>query len=109
MRIKIIGNAKSVYLGRCNAHRQNCNWEWAAILKSIEGQSLEVETKHLFRDQYNTVPLTGISDNGLRIMDCFVESIEDDARPGQARCQYCGETFPLNSAHPCEAKYIKAF
>jgi len=59
------------------------------MLKAIQGQWVEIETDHLFADQFNTVPIPGVSENGMRLMVEDVEEIEDDARIGVIKCSYC--------------------
>jgi len=64
--------------------------EWEKMLEAIEGQWLEVETEHLFRDQFNTAPIPGISENGMRIMIEDISEIEDDIRGDVIKCHWCG-------------------
>jgi hypothetical protein len=66
---------------------------WYGKMERIRGKTVEVETKYLFRDQFNTVPIRGVSESGLRIMMKDVERIIDDARIGRSRCGWCGEHF----------------
>ena len=68
------------------------NWVWLDKLKAIEGKTIEVETDFLFRNQFNTVPITGVSESGLRIMEESVEKVIDDDRKGKVSCGYCGKT-----------------
>lgn len=51
-----------------------------ALLKT--GEWVEIETTHLFHDQYNTAD--------KRIFDQDIVRIVDDARVGMGRCKYCG-------------------
>lgn len=51
-----------------------------ALLKT--GEWVEIETTHLFHDQYNTAD--------KRIFDRDISRIVDDARPDMGRCRYCG-------------------
>ena len=86
MEIKIKDNAASLYAKKgCTVPR------WYDTLCKIEGMTLEVETEYLFRDQFNTVPVPGVSNCGLRIMAESVECVIDDVRPGKMRCNYCGK------------------
>ena len=50
---------------------------------------LEVETEHLFSDQFNTAPIQNVSENGVRIMIEDVVEIKDDVRDGVVKCQWC--------------------
>lgn len=52
------------------------------FLKESEGRWLEVETAHLFTNQYNT--------EQYRIYDSMVEEIRDDVRHLFKKCKYCG-------------------
>lgn len=63
--------------------------EWAEMLRKVEGKWLDVETEHLFRDQFNTAPIPGVSANGMRIMLESVEAIEDDIRADVVKCGWC--------------------
>lgn len=89
MKIKIRKDAKAIYIG--GRGRLPVNLEWAAILEKIAGTTIEVETDFLFKDQFSTVPIPGVSDKGLRIMQEMVEEVIDDVRPGKARCNWCGK------------------
>ena len=73
MKIKIMDNASGYYrsLQLCGGRGNRCNIfneKWYEILKKIDGKTLEVETKYLFKDQFNTVPITDVSEQGSRIM-----------------------------------------
>lgn len=52
-----------------------------ALLKS--GEWVEIDTKYLFHDQYNTT-------EDKRIFDREIVRIVDDVRNGLGRCRYCG-------------------
>ena len=82
MRIKIHEHAARRYVLSCyiSQGRPSLNFEWSKKIEQIEGEWLEVETDYLFSDQFNTVSIPGISDNGLRIMNVLVSEIENDAR-----------------------------
>lgn len=94
MRIKLYSEAASHYVTRCyrGAHPQ-CgqlhNPKWQKMLEAVQGTWLEVETEHLFRDQFNTAPIPGVSENGMRVMIEDVEAIENDVRQGVVKCQWC--------------------
>lgn len=94
MRIKVQDNAAQNYITRCYSKANpRCgmlhNPKWVETLKQVEGQWLEVETEHLFGDQFNTVPIPGVSDNGLRLMVQDISEIEDDVREGVIKCRWC--------------------
>lgn len=92
MKIRINKAAKLIYVN--SVFPSAVNWEWAELMAKVAGMTLEVETEHLFKDQYSTVPIPGISEKGLRIMQNVVEEVIDDERPGKARCRWCGRTGP---------------
>ena len=80
-------------LVRKGAHHRGLNFAadgWRAAVKSIEGTWIEIDTEHLFADQFNTVRVPNAK-NGVRLMMSDVEAIEDDARIGRSRCTWCGK------------------
>ncbi len=92
MKIKIKKDAEQIYVN--SVFPFAVNWEWAKTMEKIAGMTLEVKTDYLFKDQYSTAPIPGISEKGLRIMQNVVEEVIDDERPGKARCRWCGRTGP---------------
>ena len=94
MEILINENAAGNYIKRCykNARPDAYglhNEKFYNILKNIQGQWLEIETEHLFSDQFNTTPIPNVSDNGVRIMMEDVVEIKDDVRNGVMKCRWC--------------------
>lgn len=86
MRIKLFSNAARNYVHRCYRHAHpSCgmlhNPEWENMLKAVEGKWLDVETDWLFKNQFNTAPIPGVSELGMRVMAEDVEEIEGDVRP----------------------------
>lgn len=67
------------------ANAGNTYNEYGKKLAALRGQWVEVETAHVFNDQYNT----GAPYN-LRVMDADVEAVRDDIRAGLCECGYCG-------------------
>lgn len=53
-----------------------------AIMK--DGTREQIDTKHLFNDQYNTIG------TDRRIFDRDIAAIVDDVRAGLGKCKYCG-------------------
>lgn len=110
MKVKVKDNAKDYYVRR-TIHNGLVNWKWAETLEKVQGQTLEVETEWLFRDQFNTAPIPGISENGLRLMAADVSEVIDDMRPGKFFCRYChhwgenGEFCP----HCLQTLYLEPF
>jgi hypothetical protein len=70
---KVKTNARSRYVADPN--NITVNWKWADTLEAVEGQEIEIETKFLFLNQFNTAPIPGVSDNGLRLMATSLESL----------------------------------
>jgi len=58
--------------------------EWERHLKHLAGQWLDVETDHLFGDQFNTAD--------ARVMLQNITDVEGDVRPYALQCLYCGNT-----------------
>lgn len=94
MKILINDNAASNYIKRCynkvspeafGLHNEN----FYQILKKIQGTWVEVETEHLFSDQFNCAPIDGVTELGVRIMIEDVVEIENDVREGVVKCQWC--------------------
>lgn len=54
-----------------------------ALLKT--GEWVEIDTKYLFNNQYNTLP-----PHNKRIFDAEIQRIEDDVRDGMGKCKFCG-------------------
>ena len=59
------------------------------MLKKLAGELVEVETDFMFTDQYNTVPVEGVSASGLRVMQIDVEEVIQDQRPDAGQCEGC--------------------
>jgi hypothetical protein len=98
MKIKIRSNAHEIYAARVNCgHYSSLNSDWYDKLKAVAGKTLEVETEHLFKDQFNTAPVEGVSELGLRIMISEVEEVIDDEREYMLRCAYCGQCSEVNT------------
>ena len=94
MKVKVSEGAARHYMTRCYQHAPpQCGMlhrpEWVKILEVVEGKWLEVEIEHLFRDQFNTAPIPGVSENGLRLMVEDISAIRDDVRQGVIKCQWC--------------------
>lgn len=82
----------------------------------LDGKTLQLETRFLFADQWNTAPIEGISDKGLRVHDWaqdypvdFSSSIKrghwlrqtDRMRAIRREtrvCGYCGKNYPSGTA-----------
>jgi len=114
MKLRIKGDAGSIFIRNHykGMNPQYCmpevTREYADKITAIQGMTIEVETKYLWGDQFNTAPIEGISDCGLRILDfkgekSIIEEIIDDARPGRAKCGNCGHYLHENDliGDPC--------
>jgi hypothetical protein len=82
----LIKKAHKVYGQQARGSKIN---EW---LEENSGQWVEIDTAHLFNDQYNTV-------DGFRIFDSYIDAIEDDERTNKGKCKYCGTM--LNRGEEC--------
>lgn len=100
MQIVIRNDAAKVYM-RQRALHGVVNWDWYKMLEQVQGMTLEVKTDYLFADQYNTAPIPGVSEQGMRIMDESVEAVIDDIRLSRKFCRYCHHHSDIN-ADSCE-------
>lgn len=88
-----------------------------------KGSPVELETAHLFNNQWNTAPIPGVSDNGLRVFDWAQDYMPNRnpylkrghwleqtpamkaARHDNVKCGYCGHMQPYDPAqtlcHAC--------
>jgi hypothetical protein len=94
MEILIKENAASNYVRRCyKGARPDAvglhNEGFYNILKGLQGKWVEVDTTHLFSNQFNTVPVEGVTGSGARINIEDVEEIKDDVRHGVYKCVWC--------------------
>lgn len=87
MKIKIREDALQMYL---QFEDQDDFWE--RVLEKISGTYIEVDTDVLFKYEFNTVPIPGIAEDGVRIPEELVSEIIDDERIGKAYCELCNET-----------------
>ena len=69
-----------------------CEQSYIDIIRGIAGKWVEVETEHLFDDQYNVAE--------ARVFEKHVVKIEDDARIGRMKCQNCGTHSPISHVCP---------
>lgn len=99
----------------------------------LDGTAIELETKHLFANQWNTAPIPGVSDLGLRIFDwakdsnvpgwCadniaqghWIEQTDEmrEIRRNTIACGYCGRQEPAAKGyvfcpHCLDSEYLKA-
>jgi hypothetical protein len=116
MKIRIIEKAgsafiKDAYKGLHPAAVAHYDRDYVAMLDACSGMILKVETEYLFKNQFNTAPIEGISKLGLRVMEKFVAEVIDDERPGKARCNWCGKTSAtLDKCQHCEkSEYLEVF
>ena len=73
--------------------------EWERTLEFIAGKEVEVDTDMLFKDEFNTMPIPGVSEEGIRVPIEYVTKIINDKRHGKARCDFCNEVS--NSTEKC--------
>ncbi len=113
MKIKIRRNAADIY------RNENTDLSgvyigdpvWEDRLQKISGKTLEVDTETLFKYEFNTKPIKGVSKEGIRIPEEYVEEVIDDVRKGKAYCELCNQTS--NSDKVCtncgKTDYLEAF
>jgi hypothetical protein len=58
--------------------------EFKTFIENNGGKWLDVDTTHLFDNQYN---LIGVP---FRVLDEHISAVEDDSRVGMGKCKYCG-------------------
>jgi hypothetical protein len=113
MKIKIRKNAVELYIQEHTDYRGDYfgkdNWERA--MAKIAGKLLEVDTEMLFKYEFNTKPILGVSKKGIRVHETYVEEVIDDERIGKARCDLCNEVS--NSVEVCtscgRSDYLEPF
>lgn len=87
-----------------------CGTEFRKAIKTLDGEEVELETEHIFNNQWNTAPIPGISESGLRLMDWkqdlwsnahimtgyyLVQTDEmREIRRNTMTCGYCGKQEP---------------
>ncbi len=91
MRIKIVENPVVTGAG---------NDKFRKMMQAVAGQWLEVETDYLFQNQFNTPPIPGVSENGLRVMAGNVAEIENDARLGRVFDAYTHKNYKSKNSLP---------
>lgn len=91
LKIRIRKDAVELYIQEHTDYRGNYTGKdkWERAMSKIAGKLLDVDTEMLFKDEYNTMPIPGVSKKGIRIFDSYVDEIIDDIRPGKARCDFC--------------------
>ncbi len=77
--------------------------EYADKITAIQGMTIEIETQYLWDDQFNTAPIEGISETGLRILDfegerSIIEEVLNDVRPLRHKCDKCGNYMRIGDA-----------
>jgi hypothetical protein len=100
---------------------------YRAAMAKLDGATIELETDHLFDNQWNTAPIPGISDSGLRVFDWRINRypnkniidghwLEQTAKMISARdhthkCGYCGKQEPDSAGfvfcpHCLDSEYL---
>lgn len=107
MKVKLYDQAARNYIQRCYRHASPAcgrlhRPEFAAMLEKVQGKWIEVETDWLFADQFNTVPIEGVSETGMRLMSGDVEEIQDDIRVGRIFDRYTHKNYATINHVPKE-------
>lgn len=84
---------------KMNAGKEYKNDNYNNTLISLRGQWVEIDTTHLFKDQYN------LKDYDLRVFDTDIEAVKDDERKNRVGCGYCGKQF--DSIEELKAHYLE--
>lgn len=90
---------------------------------AADGAEIELETRHIFDNQWNTAPIPCVSETGLRVFDWAEYAAESagmsrnykcghyleitpemcDLRAKRGQCGYCGKQFTLPYGDFCDA------
>jgi len=138
-----IPEEKQAYKALCESMRAQGVWcfeTWGGkhphYRPELNGLTLELETKFLFNNQWNTAPVPGVSELGLRVFDWAQDYIPvergderikkghwleqtpamKEARENRLKCGYCGKQYdkrdtpaPPAFCHACLGnEYLKA-
>lgn len=101
MRVRLKANSHTHYSGN-----------YSEKLEAINGLWVEIDPTFLHNAQLNTMPISGVTNVGLRIYQKDIEEIKDDERIGRWRCDYCGSWDDTGKPCPsCDkgAAYMKEF
>jgi len=116
---------KAAYAGLCEKLKGmglSCFETWGGTghyhpLTAIDGREIELETAHVFSNQWNTAPIDGFSEKGYRVFDWaqdypinFSKSIKrghyldqttemDEVRRNRKKCGYCGHQETAQTGH----------
>lgn len=114
-------------------HRMKSWGEGSHYLPALNGKTVELETAFLFDNQWNTAPIEGLSDKGLRVFDWAEDAIPSfergsrfikrghwleqtpdmrEARRNTMKCGYCGKQEPAAKGyvfcpHCIDSEYLK--
>lgn len=88
--------------------------EFRQMIRDLDGRPVEIETQFLFGDQWNTAPIPGISEKGLRVFNWHEDiwpnaniktgywvDVTDEMRAilrTTLKCGYCGKHYPEGTA-----------
>jgi hypothetical protein len=88
-------------------------------MPDVDGREIELETKHLFDNQWNTAPIPGVTEKGLRVFDWALDAISNigaprgikrghwleqtaemrEIRRNTVKCGYCGRQEPAQKGY----------
>ena len=84
---------------------------WEQVMEKISGKVLNVDTEFLFKHEFNTKEILGVSEKGIRISEEYIDEVIDDIRHGKARCELCNQVS--NSTKVCtncgRSDYLEPF
>ncbi|PHE70528.1 hypothetical protein [Bacillus wiedmannii] len=113
MKIRVKENIVQLYI------EEHTDWQgeylgedyWEETLSKIAGKIVDVDTEMLFKNEFNTLPIPGVSEEGIRILEEYVDEVIDDIRHGKARCDLCNSVS--NSTKVCtncgKSDYLEPF
>jgi hypothetical protein len=97
--VYIIGGNNMKIKLKENAGNEYSKKPYDITLVSLRGQWVDVDTTHVFNDQYNLL------NYNIRVFDVQIEAVRDDIRESIVQCGYCGKQF--NSMDELNAHYLE--
>ena len=91
MKIKLKKDALIVHASTMPEDIERYDFEKAYrdLLSRLQGKWLDVDTSQVYADQIDVVIIPGLPEHNVRIAANLVEEVQDDIRPGLARCSFC--------------------
>ncbi|PHA62837.1 hypothetical protein [Bacillus wiedmannii] len=113
MKIRLKENIVQLYIEEHTDWQGNYFGEdhWEIVLGKIAGKTVEVDTEMLFKHEFNTMPIPGVSEEGIRVLEDYVDEVIDDIRHGKARCDLCNSISDSTEVctHCGKSDYLEPF